>query len=273
MTPAGRDKRAEFADLFAKSMRARVVMSPAFAHLTSSAKSVCFIVFIKVDNARHHKRKHDDGRPVITFSSAEAQTLLNISGVTHTAAMRQLIEHGFVDKIGHGGLLGANGTASTYAPSRRWMNWQPVGTKHNTTNIQKALKAKKAKKQRPAPKSKPQKGALQVVSRPELQPGSEIYFYVEGGTRARKGKLIEPIEDGWSIQGRREAGKFRAPVFQVPFARILTTNQLREKRRADENMRHRNRAVAHFNHMASKGAFAPTNKGAFANGTKCEPNH
>lgn len=240
MTPAGRDKRAEFADLFAKSMRARVVMSPAFAYLTSSAKSVCFIVFIKIDNARHHKRKHDDGRPVVTFSAAEAKKLLNISGVTHTAAMRQLMEHGFIDQIGHGGLLGANGTASTYAPSRRWQNWQPSNTKHNTNNIQKALAAKEAKKRKSKIKPVPPKPPLLVSDPATLRVGDSIYFYPDDNrVRARKGTLLAELPDGWQIQGRRNANAFRAPVVTVRRDLILTEHELKADQKHRENFHRR----------------------------------
>lgn len=224
ISPPGRDRRAEFGDLFSKSLRARVVCSQAFAMLTSSAKSVCILAFVKSDNAKFHKRKTADGRPVFAFSAADAKKLLSISGVTHTAALRQLIAHGLIEQIDHGGLLGANGTASTFTISNAWKHWNPgeVTNTSRKTNIRKALEAKKAKKQT----HKPTNQDLQVFS---LEPGQAVYFYAEGGRRARKGTLLAPRADGWEIQGCRNADKFRAPSYIVPLSSILLIPKRRQK--------------------------------------------
>lgn len=232
--PRGRDeKRAEFKDLFSKSFRCRVVMSQAFSMLTPYAKTACFIVYIKIDNAKYHKRKLPDGRPVFTFSAIEAQKFFDVSGVTHTAAIRQLIEHGFIELVDHGGLIGANGTASTYTTSKRWEKWTCEKPSRTNVGIKKALENKKLKR---LLQKEPVKPALQVSERPELEPGMEIYYYPDNSrVRARKGVLLVECSGGWQIQAKREASKLHAPVVSIPPELILTTEQLEADRKCRNN--------------------------------------
>lgn len=79
-------------------------------------------------------------------------------------------------------------------------------------------------------------GALQHVREHEdsrrhrdLKSGQAVYFRTPEGRKVRQGHLIEPISGGWKIQGKREAGKFKAPVHHVPHGDILTTEEQQAK--------------------------------------------
>ena len=54
-----------------------------------------------------------------------------------------------------------------------------------------------------------------------LQPGQSIWFTLPG-KRRRNGEVIAPLDGGYRIQGKREASKYRAPIFHVPYADIQT---------------------------------------------------
>jgi hypothetical protein len=108
--------------------------------------AVCNLCFVKNDNAKYHKRKTEDGRPVFQFSVSEAKDMLGISNKTLATAIKQLVEHGLIDWYKHGGLKGANGTASYFTLSKRWHHWEPVGQHYGRTNIQKARAARSKRK-------------------------------------------------------------------------------------------------------------------------------
>lgn len=65
-------------------------------------------------------------------------------------------------------------------------------------------------------------------SRP-LKPGQMVYYKAPEGRKARQGHLIAPVKDGWSIQGKREAGKFKAPIHNIPHGDILTVEEQTSK--------------------------------------------
>lgn len=134
----GRTATKDFDDSFSKSLTVRVMTSPAYLHLAPTARAVCNLMYVKNDNAKHHKRKAENGKPVFTFTVAEAMSLLKTSNKSFANALEQLDKHGLIERHKRGGLLGANGIASEFTLSTRWRDWKTTGHHKGHANIQKA---------------------------------------------------------------------------------------------------------------------------------------
>lgn len=63
-----------------------------------------------------------------------------------------------------------------------------------------------------------------------LKPGDAVYFRTADGKRARRGHIIGTIEGGYHVQGKREAGKFRAPQYRVPHGDVWTLQEQAAKK-------------------------------------------
>lgn len=66
----------------------------------------------------------------------------------------------------------------------------------------------------------------------ELPPGTAVYFRTADGKRARRGHIIGTIEGGYHVQGRREAGKFKAPTFRLTEADVWAPEEQAAKKQA-----------------------------------------
>ncbi len=64
----------------------------------------------------------------------------------------------------------------------------------------------------------------------KLAPGTEVYFRVAGGQRAKRGHVISAIDGGYHIQGKREAGKFTAPKYRIPHADVWSVEEQAAKK-------------------------------------------
>ena len=141
----GRSATKDFGNSFSKSFTVGIMTSLAYRHLAPAAKDVCNLMFVKNDNARFHKQKDADGKPVFTFTTADAVSFLKISNKTFSNSLKQLDAHGLIERHKRGGLIGANGVASEFTLSNRWKDWLPEGKHIGHANINKARAAPKRK--------------------------------------------------------------------------------------------------------------------------------
>lgn len=88
----------------------------------------------------------------------------------------------------------------------------------------------------------------------DLKPGQLVYFKTPDGRKVRQGTLLEPLDGGWRIQGKREAGKFKAPVHHAPFGDILTVEEQAAKYSTGSAIREGGRiSIAENNRRAEAG--------------------
>ena len=125
---------------------AEMMKSPAFKSLSAGALRVLlWCVFLNF-KAASKRVKGATGRPVFTFTNADALTALGMPPPTFSRAKSELAEKGFLRWHLRGGLKGVNGVPSEYALSGAWKEWTAPTEKENDMSHARAAKQRHSKR-------------------------------------------------------------------------------------------------------------------------------
>lgn len=243
MRPDGRSDVKDFNEVFSKSLKVGVVVSPAFRSLTSSSKSVAFVFFAKNDHAKYHKRKDADGKPVFEFQRHEALLLLGMNNRTFLDALNQLRERGFIEDSNpdNPSLKSSRGTPNQYRLCNRWKQWRPEPTAKELmqTMGEDAPADLKAKIEQRRVNGLCRLGRMQQPAEPvrksspvkqQFSEGQKVGFYKdESAKRAVYGYVVSRIVGGWKIWGLRTSKEFNPPSYEIPENRVVPIEYMKSR--------------------------------------------
>lgn len=242
MRADGRDDVKLFAESWSKSLKVGVVASHACRSLTATGLRVLLVMYAKNDNAKHHKRKDSDGKPVFEFQRHEALSLLGINNRTFLDALNQLRTTGFIEDCNpeNSTLESRRGTPNQYRLCSKWKQWTPKPTDKELLatlgdDAPADLKAKVEQRRitglcrlgrmkQPEPVRNPSQVKQQFTE------GQKVGFYKdEASKRAVYGYIVSRIEGGWKILGLRTSKEFNPPSYEIPENRVVPLEYMKSR--------------------------------------------
>lgn len=141
-------KSQKFAAYFTKE----IFLSPAYRSLRPSAKEILLLVYFKVNFTKGKKgRRILANRKDIKLPYREITESLGYQTKAIWDAFKQLLAHGFIEVIEHGG--GAKGDVNTYGITEDWRKWKTGEVvreivKNGKIGFQKEIYKKKSEKEK-----------------------------------------------------------------------------------------------------------------------------